>query len=488
MLFGDCSAYLVEWSPFFYILRKKGGYMAATRLIALHVNKDKGASASMHERIDYAQNPDKTENGALISSYECQPETAAEEFLLSRRQYQEATGREYKGDIIAYQIRQSFRPGEITPEEANKMGYELAMRFTKGRHAFTVSTHTDKAHIHNHIIFNAIDLDNTHKFRNFFFSAIAMQRLSDILCFEHGYSIIKKKPFAERTKRTVYPKRHTIRSELEAVITEILKKKPKDLEDLLDQLQQQGYEIKRGKHIAVKGRAQKRFIRLDSLYEGFRTEDLVKLLENTQRPHSYVQAPSKNSKIDLLIDLQDKIQQGKGIGYQRWAKVYNLKQMAKVLLFLQENDIHDYSQLEKLSKESAARTDELLSEIKQKEARIKEIKELRAHIINYSKTRNVYADYRKAGYSRKFFEAHREEITLHKAAKEAFDKLGVKKIPKVAELNEEFTRLVKEKNMQYAEYRKERERMRNLVNARKNAEMILDDHTENPIREKKKQI
>ena len=166
------------------------GNMAAARLIALHVNRDKGVSASMHERIDYSQNPDKTEDSSLITSYECQPETAAEEFLLSRRQYQEATGREYKGDIIAYQIRQSFRPGEITPEEANRMGYELAMRFTKGKHAFTVSTHTDKAHIHNHIIFNSIDLENTHKFRNFFFSGIALQRLSDIQCFEHGYSII----------------------------------------------------------------------------------------------------------------------------------------------------------------------------------------------------------------------------------------------------------------------------------------------------------
>jgi hypothetical protein len=465
-----------------------GGNMAATRLIALHVNKDKGVSASMHERIDYSQNPDKTENGTLISSYECEPETAAEEFLLSRRQYQEATGREYKGDIIAYQIRQSFKPGEITPEECNKMGYELAMRFTKGRHAFTVSTHTDKAHIHNHIIFNSIDLDNTQKYKNFFFSGIALQRLSDIECFEHGYSIIKKKPYAERTKRTVYPKRHTIRSELEAVIENILKKKPKDLEDLLEQLSRQGYEIKRGKHIAVKGRAQKRFIRLDSLSEGFRTQDLIKFLEDDQRSHSAGQPSGKRSKIDLLIDLQDKIQQGKGIGYQHWAKVYNLKQMAKVLLFLQENDIHDFAKLEQMSKESTARTDELLSDIKQKEARMKEIKVLRMHIINYSKTRNVYVEYRKAGYSKNFFETHREEITLHKAAKDAFDQLGLKKIPRVAELNEEFTRLAREKNAEYAEYRKERDRMRDLINARKNAEMILNEKEQPNEREQKKQI
>lgn len=462
--------------------------MAATRLIALHVNKSKGASASMHERLEYSQNPEKTEDGELITAYACQPETAAEEFLLARRQYQEITGREYRGDIIAYQIRQSFKPGEITPEDANKIGYELAMRFTKGRHAFTVSTHTDKTHIHNHIIFNSIDLDHTHKFKNFFFSGIALQRLSDILCFEHGYSIIQRKPYAERNKRTVYPKRHTIRSELEAVITEVLKKKPKDLETFLDLLRLKGYEIKRGKHIAVKGRAQKRFIRLDSLHVGFRTQDLIQILENAQKGTSVQHTPGKRQKIDLLIDLQEKIQQGKGAGYQRWAKVFNLKQMAKVLLFLQENGIHDYEQLERLAKEAVAQTDHLLSDIKQKEERMQEIRELRMHIINYSKTRDIYAAYRKAGYIRNFFEAHREEITLHKAAKDAFDQLGLKKIPKVSELNEEFSRLAKEKNAEYAQYRIARERMRDLANARRNAEMILKEQGENVESKDRKQI
>ena len=462
--------------------------MAATRLIALHVNKSKGASASMHERIEYSQDPEKTKDGELITAYACQPGTAAEEFLLARRQYQEITGREYRGDIIAYQIRQSFKPGEITPENANKMGYELAMRFTKGRHAFTVSTHTDKTHIHNHIIFNSIDLDHNHKFKNFFFSGIALQRLSDILCFEHGYSIIQRKPYAERNKRTVYPKRHTIRAELEAVIAEILKKKPKDLETFLDLLRQEGYEIKHGKHISVKGRAQKRFIRLDSLHVGFRTHDLIQILENAQKETSVQHTPGKRQRIDLLIDLQEKIQIGKGAGYQRWAKVFNLKQMAKVLLFLQENDIHDYEQLERLAKEATAQTDHLLSDIKQKEARMQEIRELRMNIINYSKTHDIYTAYRKAGYSRNFFEAHREEITLHKAAKGAFDQMGLKKIPRVAELNEEFNRLAKEKNAEYAQYRTARVRMRDLANARRNAEMILKEQGENVESKDRKQI
>ena len=306
-------------------------------------------------------------------------------------------------------------------------------------------------------------------------ASVSCQRLSDILCFEHGYSIIQRKPYAERNKRTTYPKRHTIRGELETVIAEILKKKPKDLESFLDLLREEGYEIKRGKHIAVKGRAQKRFIRLDSLQEGFRTQDLIQILANTQEPHSVQQTSDKRQKIDLLIDLQAKIQKGKGAGYQHWAKIFNLKQMAKVLLFLQENDIHDYGQLDQMVKEAAVQTDYLLSDIKQKEARMQEIRKLRTHIINYSKTRGTYEAYRKAGYSRKFFEAHREEITLHKAAKEAFDQLELKKIPRVAELNEEFNRLAREKNARYAQYRTERERMRDLANAKRDAEMILQE-------------
>ena len=114
--------------------------------------------------------------------------------MLTKRQYELATGRRQKSDIIAYQIRQSFRPGEITAEEANKVGYELAMRFTKGKHAFVVATHTDRQHIHNHVIFNSTALDGTRKFRDFFFSALAVQRLSDLICLEHQLSVIEKKP------------------------------------------------------------------------------------------------------------------------------------------------------------------------------------------------------------------------------------------------------------------------------------------------------
>ena len=165
--------------------------MAATRLMALHIVRGRSIAKSLKERMDYTENEKKTEDGKFISTYGCDIETADEEFLLSHQQYHNNVRDIRKKEIIAYQIRQSFKPGEITPEKANEIGYELAMRFTKGHFAFTVCTHTDKKHIHNHIIFNAISIDGKRKFRDFYFSGIAVRRISDILCAEYGLSIIK---------------------------------------------------------------------------------------------------------------------------------------------------------------------------------------------------------------------------------------------------------------------------------------------------------
>ena len=218
-------------------------------------------AACLKNRTDYIENPDKTEQGQFVSSYACSALTADEEFMLTKRQYDLVNGRRQKSDVIAYQIRQSFRPGEITAEEANKVGYELAMRFTKGKHAFVVATHTDRQHIHNHVIFNSTALDGSRKFRDFFFSALAVQRLSDLICLEHQLSVIEKKPYRERQKRIVYPPKESNRDHLCGIIDTILAEKPGDYETFLQKLEQQGYEVKRGKYTSVKGKGQKRFIR-----------------------------------------------------------------------------------------------------------------------------------------------------------------------------------------------------------------------------------
>ena len=448
--------------------------LAATRLIALHKNKGKSVAACLKSRTDYAQNPDKTQQGELVNSYECSPLTVDEEFMLSKRQYELATGRRQKSDVIAYQIRQSFKPGEITAEEANKVGYELAMRFTKGKYAFIVATHMDRKHIHNHIIYNSTALDSTRKFRDFLLSGLAVQRLSDLICLEHQLSVIEIKPYRERQKRTLYPPKESNRDKLCSVIDGILlNEKPLDFEIFLQKLEQQGYEVKRGKHTSVKGARQKRFIRFRTLGAGY-SEDEIKAViagEAEHRPHQ--KQPPKEQPFHLLVDIQAKLSEGKGEGYARWAKRYNLKEMSKTLIFLQENKIGSIEEMQERVDAATAHYHELGDSIKASEKRLAEIAVLKTHIINYAKTRPVYDAYRKSGYSKKFWEAHREQITLHKAAKAAFDEANLKKLPKVKELDAEYAALLSQKKAAYPAYRKARDEMQELKKAQKNVELFF---------------
>ena len=448
--------------------------LAATRLIALHKNKGKSVAACLKSRTDYAQNPDKTQQGELVSSYECSPLTVDEEFMLSKRQYELMTGRRQKNDVIAYQIRQSFKPGEITAEEANKVGYKLAMRFTKGKYAFIVATHTDREHIHNHIIYNSTALDSTRKFRDFLLSGLAVQRLSDLICLEHQLSVIEIKPYRERQKRTLYPPKESNRDKLCSVIDGILlDEKPANFEAFLQKLEQQGYEIKRGKHTSVKGARRKRFIRFRTLGVGY-SEDEIKAViagEVEHRPHQ--KQPPKEQSFHLLVDIQAKLSEGKGEGYARWAKRYNLKEMSKTLIFLQENKIGSIEEMQERVDAATAHYHELGDSIKASEKRLAAIAVLKAHIINYAKTRPVYDAYRNSGYSKKFLEAHREQITLHKAAKAAFDETSLKKLPKVKELDAEYAALLSQKKAAYPAYRKARDEMQELKKAQKNVELFF---------------
>lgn len=457
--------------------------MAATRLIAMHVQKNRSVQQCLKDRTDYAENGEKTENGEYISSYECDPETVDQEFAFSKSRYGQLTGRSRDDDIIAYQIRQSFRPGEVTPEEVNRIGYETAMRWTKGNHAFIVATHVDKAHIHNHIIYNSTTLDCFHKFRNFLFCGIALQRVSDLVCLEHGCSVIKPRKPGEREKRTVYPNRKSIRDKIREDIDLAMSRNPKNMEELLKYLEEMGYEIKRAKHIGIKGEVQKTFLRFDSLGAGYREEDFEKVFKGEEsfnppprekQSHRY-EKPEK--KFDMLLDIQDIIAKGKGLGYERWAKVHNIKQVSQTLIYLRDHDIRDMGELTRRASDSATRFAELSQTIKDAEKRIAEIAVLKTHIINYSKTKDVYVAYRKAGYSKQFFEAHREEILLHKAAKEAFGQL-VGGVPKLKDLNQEYSELLKKKKDAYAEYRKIKEENKELQMAKHNLERFLNQQEE----------
>lgn len=449
--------------------------MAATRLIPLHVNKGKTASQSLKDRLDYAENPEKTEGGQLVDSYECDPRLAWQEFMLCRNEYLASRRSARDSDVIAYQIRQAFKPGEVTPEEANRIGYELAMRFTKGKHAFTVSTHTDRAHVHNHIIFSAIDLTAEKKFRNFFLSSYALRRLSDIICVEHGLSIIEEKPRHEWQKRSAYQKTLSHREILRMALDEIMEKRPDSFDSLLRSLEEYGYEIKRGAHISVRSKKMNRFIRFRSLGAGYSETELKKAIEEKcTGDRNRERKDPANFDFSLMKDFEQILLQKKGKGYENWARHFNNTQAAEVLIFLQENNIDSYEKLDALAEEATDRFHDLSDKIKSCEARLKEIGSLKKAIVDYSKTRSVYEDYRKAGYSKKYFEEHREEITIHQAAKKMFDTLPPGRIPKVKDLSAEYTEVLTAKKEAYAAYRAAKKEMQKYTIAQKNVEMLLN--------------
>ena len=347
--------------------------LAATRLIPMRKNKGKSIGACLHNHTSYIQNPDKTEQGELVSSYQCSPLTVDEEFLLTKRLYEQTTGRSQKSDVIAYQVRQSFKPGEVTPEEANRIGYEFAERFLKGKHAFIVATHTDRAHIHNHIIYNSTALDGTRKFKNFWLSTFAVQRLSDLICLEHQLSTIEYKPYRERQNRIVYPPKESNRDRLCGIIDTILAEKPKDFEVFLQELEQNGYEVKRGKHTAVKGKGQKRFIRFRTLGTGYGEDEIKAVLEGKAKHQPYQKEPPKEQPFQLLVDIQGKMAEGKSVGYKRWATKFNLKEMSKTLLFLQEQKISSADELRERAAAATERYHAMGDSIKAAETRLTEI-------------------------------------------------------------------------------------------------------------------
>lgn len=449
--------------------------------MALHTGKGRSVKTAISDIIAYAENPEKTDNGKLITAYQCDSRIADAEFLFLKRQYLIKTGRRRgSDDVIAYQVWQSFVPGEITPEEANRLGVEFAKRFTKGNHAFIVCTHIDKEHIHNHIIWNSTTLDCKRKFRDFLRSGRAVRRLSDTICIENGYSIVEN------------PKRHgkhygqwlgdkakpSHRDQLRMAIDAALAKKPADLDTLLALLKKVGIEVSpRGKSIRLKAPGWKKFIRLDadSLGAEYGIDALLEVLSG-KRNHVPLAKNSHQTdlpKVNLLVDIQAKLQAGKGAGYERWAKVFNLKQMAQTMNYLTEHGLLNYVDLAAKATETSTRYSDLSAKIKAAEQRMTEISALKKQIINYSKTRNVYVAYRKAGYSKKFKAEHESEILLHQAAKKFFDDAGLKKLPTVKSLQAEYASLLAEKKSVYADYRKARDEMKELLTVKANVDRLL---------------
>jgi hypothetical protein len=450
----------------------------------MHVIKGQTVAHTVHERLSYAINPDKTNSGQLVKAYGCEPETAAGEMLLCKKEYETYIGRseEKKSDIVLYQIRQSFKPGEITPEKAQEIGYELAMSFTKGKYQFVVATHTDHAHIHNHIIFNSTSIDHTQKFRNFLGSSEAIRKISDKLCLENGLSIIEapKQGPSHYGKWLGDKKPLSWQEKLRQTIDAVMAQKPVDFDAFLKLMAENGYKVKQGQHLAFNANGQQKFTRLRSLGEGYSEDELRSAIlgKTVHTPKAKVPNRKNPGKINLLVDIQAKLQAGKGPGYERWAKVFNLKQMAQTINFLTENNITDYETLVEKTKAVTDRYHELSQQIKDLEKRMAEITELKKHIINYAKTKDVFAAYRQSGYSTKYYESNTENILLHQSAKQGFDSISSSKIPSMRDLQDEFNTCLDSKKFILKDYVKQKNLMKESLTVQSNVDHLFSQKTE----------
>ena len=238
---------------------------------------------------------------------------------------------------------------------------------------------------------------------------------------------------------------------------------------MLQGLSDKGYEIKKGKTVAFRKKGNRRFLRLDTLGTEYSEINLKRRILGEDIGGDVTE---KKRDFSLVLDIQKIIEKNKGENYERWAKRYNLKQVAKAICFIQEHGIKSIRELIEMTDNATKRFDELTESMKAKQKRLEEIAETKKHIANYAKSRETFEAYKRSGYSKKFFEAHREELTLHKAAKAAFDELGVKKIPKVKDLNAEYAELMASKKQAYAEYRKIRDEAQELAIAERNLSSI----------------
>ena len=451
----------------------------------------------MKDRFDYGLNPEKL---GAVSSYLCEPETAHAEFMLVKSQYQAETGRTAEQGALCYQIRQAFPQGEVTAAEANRIGYETAMRWTKGKYQFFVCTHTDKGHIHNHIYFNSTAADRSRKFRNFIGSTFALRRLSDRVCLEHSLSVVERPKLHSKGKYQHYgqwlggERPLSYKEQIRRAIDTALAERPADLADFLRRVEAAGVQVVHGRGRAISFRApgQKRAARwrASTLGSGYGPEDVQAVIDGkapTRKPTQQERPRPIPRRVDLIIDIQERMRQGKGPGYERWAKVYNLKQMAAALQFLLEHGLTDYDALTAQTTAAVDRFHALAGELQSTEAQLSKTADLMAAVVDYAKTRPVFDGYKAAKYSKKYLAQHEAELATYRAAKASMgDILGGAKLPKMDSLKKSRREMVEKKKALYTEYREAQRQMRELVAVKGNVDHLLGltDGRENKAQER----
>ena len=457
--------------------------MATTYIKPYKTAKGSTAMETMKDRFDYGLDPKKC---AAVSSYLCEPETAHAQFMLVKNQYESVTGRNAEKGHLFFQIRQAFPPGELSVEDAQKIGYETAMRWTKGKYQFFVCTHNDKGHLHNHIYYNATAEDSTRKFHNFLGSTFHLRRLSDRVCLEHHLSVITNPKQHSEGKFKHYgewlgaEKPPPYQEQVKAAVDNALHDKPEDFDAFLAAMANAGFEHKwgRGSVLSFRTEGQKSYTRLRASTLGdFYSLENVRAVIGGRAPlperRTAPAAPAPR-KVNLVIDIQEKMAQGKGASYQRWASVYNLKQMAAALQYLQENNLLVYEDLAAKADTAVEWFNGASDKLKQTETAMKLNSDLKAAIVDYARTRPVFDEYKAQKYSRKYLAEHEADIAVYRAAQASMrELLGGAKLPKMDALKTEWQTLTAAKKSEYADYRDAQKDMREVVAVKANIDHLL---------------
>ena len=432
------------------------------------VTKIKPIKGTLNKALDYIQNPAKTDEKILVSSFGCAYETADIEFGFTLSQALD------KGNNLAHHLIQSFEPGEVDYQTAHEIGRQLADAVTKGQHEYVLTTHIDKGHIHNHVIFCAVNFVDHHKYNSNKRSYYGIRNMSDKLCREHGLSVItpsrgsKGKSYAEyQAEKTGTSYKGKLKIAVDALIPQV-----SDFEELLSKLQAAGYEIKPGKYISCRAPGQERFTRLKTLGADY-TEEAISERISGKRAHAAKAPRADRGGVSLLIDIQNSIKAQESRGYEQWAKIHNLKQAAKSMNFLTENKIEYYSELESKIADIMTAHDAAAKAVKEVEQRMSDLSLLIKHTTTYRQLKPIYDEYRKSPDKEKYLRGHESEIILFEAAARALKEMQIKKLPDLAALRKEYRSLNDRKTKLYEDYRQAKKQMQEYGVVKKNVDSIL---------------
>ena len=435
------------------------------------VTKIKAIRGTLSKAIAYILNPEKTDEKLLVSSYGCASETAAREFEWTRKIAEQKGMNPVR--IIARHVIQSFEIGEVTPELAHEIGKQFADEILGGKYEYVLTTHIDKDHVHNHLIFNAVDFVNYHAYKSYKRIYYDMREVSDRLCKENGLSVIPPsqnkgmgyKEYTEAKRGTSWKQK--LKQTIDRLVITA-----KDYDDFLRLMQEAGYEIKTGKYISFRAEGQERFTRSKTIGENYTEERIKERIAGRTPRRSQRQTTPKG--ISLIGDIQERIRLIDSKGYEYKAKLTILKEAARTLNYLTENNLLQYADLEKKVEDVHSSYDRTGKELKGVEALLREVQPLIKNISNYQRLKPVYDAFQKAKDKPGFKAKHEAELVIFEAARSTLLAMqGDEKLPSLKTLQAEQQRLLEEQQRLYDERAKLKKEVKQIETIKSNVDTFL---------------